>query len=91
MQARIYGRNYKKNLRKITAELHNNGEKSFKEIQSKFRFPEKDLQGYLSDLVWRKWAETIPSLDKDTSTIYRITDRGSRDLANPGSTDHEEL
>lgn len=86
-----FGKRQKKIRQAILLAIDRNGpvtEDTLKEIT---KFPAEEVSMKLSDLIWCRWAEKSVTLNKESAIHYVITDKGKRQLANPGSTDHEEL
>lgn len=86
-----YGRKQKKIRQAILSAIDQHGPVTEAELKKITKFPAEEVAMKISDIVWCKWAESNVTLEKDSVASYVITDKGKRQLANPGSTDHEEL
>lgn len=86
-----YGRKQKKIRQAILSAINQHGPVTETELKKITKFPAEEVAMKISDIVWCKWAEPNVTLQKDSVVSYVVTDKGKRQLANPGSTDHEEL
>lgn len=90
-EASQYGKKVKKERQQILSEINDNGPVSFEFLNIEKGFPAENLTEQLKTLTFYKWAEESGSPVNSSVTHYVITERGKRQLANPGSTDHEPL
>lgn len=86
-----FGKRQKKIRQSILAKIDRSGPVTEEELNKITRFSSEEISMKLSDLIWCRWAEKSISLEKDSVIHYVITDKGKRQLANPGSTDHEPI
>lgn len=79
-----------KNLRlRILHELSSSNASTSENLATQLRLDETVLDANISHLIWRGWAEEVGS--ETNLKHYKVTDRGLRELAAPGSTDNEPL
>lgn len=82
------GRVYKKRLRQIVASLSAHGDSTVGTLSAHLDASPSEIAEMVRDLLARGWiSESLPA--ERGAPTYVATERGLRDLANPGSTDHE--
>lgn len=86
-----YGNDVKKKRQRILSTVAQDGPVTMDSIIAKTGLPEQFVKDEVSQIIWYRWIEETLSLNKEGTKQYSVTERGMRQLANPGSTDHEEI
>lgn len=81
----------KQKRQKILAVIAQDGPLTMDAIIGKTNLPKQFVEDEVSQIIWYRWIEEVLSLNKNEIKKYVVTERGERQLANPGSTDHEEI
>lgn len=86
-----FGKREKAKRQKILQAIDDNERITAEALIKVTNLQTEDIETHIADMIWYRWIKALPFPAPDGSKQYVSTDRGKRQLANPGSVDHENF